>query len=263
MIRIIYYLSTLILTHFLVINYSFAYWQAVIQGTRTDIQVECISHIIIGIAAESNIYDAPPSPPPPDFYCNIRIIQPDFIDPLQRDIRAEGKDYYQWIICINPKGNLGPPVERTTTLSWMPSDFSEGCATIRKGFDGTGTIVVSNMSAVSSLDVTGQDENQYFLIEYWPNKNKQTISIISSHGTIFPSGDIEVCHGSDQHFFFQTDPKYIIKEILVDSESIGALTGYSLSNITSDHTIEIIYELQSGKKYDLRDVIFLLQMLSR
>jgi len=263
MIRMTYYLTILIFTQLWVINISFASWQAVINGFRSDVQENCISEIKIGVDMESDIYDAPPAPPPPDYYCNIVIMPPDFIDPLRRDIRKEGASYYQWILCINPKGNLGPPLEKTTTLSWIPSEFSEGCATIREGYNGKGEMVVSNMSAVSSLDVNGQDRNQYFLIEYWPNKNKQTISVVSSHGAIFPSGDIEVCHGSNQHFFFQKDQNYKVKNIIVDSEPIGPLTGYTLSNITSDHTIEVIFELQSQKKYDLRDVIFLLQMLSR
>ena len=154
------------------IDNTFADWQTLIHGERTDTGNECLNSVIIGVSSEADIYDAPPSPPPPDFYCNVVIMPPDFIDPLNRDIRAEGDDVYRWIIGVNPKGNLGLPVDVTTKISWTASDFSEGSAILKEGYSGVGETIISDMNAISNFEVTGQNSNQYFVIEYRPKKQK-------------------------------------------------------------------------------------------
>jgi len=61
-------------------------------------------------------------------------------------------------------------------------------------------------------------------------------------GTITPSCDVVVNYDSDQTFTITPYTGYHIKEVLVDSSSVGAVPSYTFTNITSNHTIEATFE---------------------
>ncbi|MDD1725097.1 MAG: PKD domain-containing protein [Methanospirillum sp.] len=56
-------------------------------------------------------------------------------------------------------------------------------------------------------------------------------------GSISPSGAVSVPYGSDQTFRITPDTGYIIEDVLVDSKSAGAVSSYTFTDVTSDHTI--------------------------
>ena len=58
-----------------------------------------------------------------------------------------------------------------------------------------------------------------------------------SHGSINPSGDITVNQGSDKLFTITPDIGYQIYDVLVDGSSGGAVSSYTFTNVTEDHTI--------------------------
>ncbi|MEW5802651.1 MAG: Ig-like domain-containing protein [bacterium] len=63
-----------------------------------------------------------------------------------------------------------------------------------------------------------------------------------SNGSISPSGIVTVDHGSDQLFTITPNPDYQVADVLVDGGlSVGAVTTYTFTNITDNHTIEALF----------------------
>jgi len=76
--------------------------------------------------------------------------------------------------------------------------------------------------------------------------NKYTIIASSDNGGyIFPNGEISVEYGSFQVFTFNPNTGYHIKDILVDNQSIGAVSSYTFTNITENHTIEAQFDINT------------------
>jgi FlgD Ig-like domain/PGAP1-like protein/Fibronectin type III domain len=57
------------------------------------------------------------------------------------------------------------------------------------------------------------------------------------HGTITPSGTVAVTPSTSVAFAITADPCYSIADVLVDGFSLGAVSSYSFSNVTADHSI--------------------------
>jgi hypothetical protein len=56
-------------------------------------------------------------------------------------------------------------------------------------------------------------------------------------GSISPSGAVSVADGGSQSFTLTPDPCYDIGPLLVDGLSVGAVTSYTFTDVTADHTI--------------------------
>lgn len=65
-------------------------------------------------------------------------------------------------------------------------------------------------------------------------------------GAISPSGDVSVGHGQSQDYTITPQTNYIIKEVLVDGTSYGAIAVFTFSNVTTTHTIEARFQQISG-----------------
>ena len=52
-------------------------------------------------------------------------------------------------------------------------------------------------------------------------------------------------HGSSQAFTITPDTNYHVADILVDGTSVGAVTTYTFSNVTSDHTISATFAIDT------------------
>jgi len=57
------------------------------------------------------------------------------------------------------------------------------------------------------------------------------------HGTIDPRGPVILANGGSQAFTITPDAGYRIADVLVDGVSVGAVTRYTLSGVTADHTV--------------------------
>ena len=60
-------------------------------------------------------------------------------------------------------------------------------------------------------------------------------------GTIAPSGTVTVEYGKDQTFTITPNTGYHIKDVLVDGSSVGAVSTYTFTNVTANHTIEATF----------------------
>ena len=64
-------------------------------------------------------------------------------------------------------------------------------------------------------------------------------------GTIAPSGDVLVNYGDDQAFAITPDTGYHIADVLVDGASVGALDSYEFPDVTTNHTIEAVFAIDT------------------
>ena len=66
------------------------------------------------------------------------------------------------------------------------------------------------------------------------------------NGSITPSGEVEVDHGSDITFTIAPVPGYYIDNVDVDGESIGTPEEYTFENVTADgHTIHATFDIHT------------------
>ncbi|KPA11347.1 conserved hypothetical protein, secreted [Candidatus Magnetomorum sp. HK-1] len=63
-----------------------------------------------------------------------------------------------------------------------------------------------------------------------------------SGGSISPSGNRSVKHGESIRFSIRANSNYKIENVKVDGRSKGAISTYTFSNVTSNHTIEVIFK---------------------
>ncbi len=65
------------------------------------------------------------------------------------------------------------------------------------------------------------------------------------NGSIFPSWNVVVDHGTDQTFTIVPDENYHVEDIIVDGISVGAQTSYTFSDITQAHTISVVFAIDT------------------
>lgn len=64
----------------------------------------------------------------------------------------------------------------------------------------------------------------------------------SAGGTISPKGEVAVPAGESQGFQITADPSYVISDVLVDSASVGAVSSYTFTDVSADHTINVVFK---------------------
>ena len=70
-------------------------------------------------------------------------------------------------------------------------------------------------------------------------------STAGANGLISPSGSVSVSSGSSQTFAISANSGYHINDVLVDGTSVGAVSSYSFSSVTADHTISASFAADS------------------
>jgi hypothetical protein len=68
------------------------------------------------------------------------------------------------------------------------------------------------------------------------NTNTITASA-DSYGSISPAGAVSVAYGASQGFTITPNANYHVADVLVDGLSVGAVTSYTFTNVTTAHTI--------------------------
>jgi hypothetical protein len=66
-----------------------------------------------------------------------------------------------------------------------------------------------------------------------------------ANGAIAPSGSVIVTNGNDQAFTITPASCYSVADVLVDSLSVGAVSSYTFSNVTADHTISASFAINT------------------
>jgi hypothetical protein len=67
-----------------------------------------------------------------------------------------------------------------------------------------------------------------------------------------PAGAVTVSYGGGAAFTIQPDPEYQIDDVFVNGISVGALSAYSFTNVTSDQTSTPLSCPSSVERYVFR-----------
>jgi hypothetical protein len=68
-------------------------------------------------------------------------------------------------------------------------------------------------------------------------------AIAGANGSITPPGVTTVIYGSNANYSITPSTGYHIVDVLVDGESVGALTSYDFLNVTANHTISATFDV--------------------
>ena len=115
--------------------------------------------------------------------------------------------------------------------------------TITSGSQGTGngTVAysVSSNSSTSSRTVASTIAGKVFTVtQAGSGSTSYTITASAgSNGSISPTGAVSVASGASRAFTITPATGYRVASVLVDGASVGAVTSYTFSNVTANHTI--------------------------
>jgi hypothetical protein len=92
------------------------------------------------------------------------------------------------------------------------------------------SVTFTNVTADHSISATFEIETRTITATAGPD------------GTITPSGAIIVNPGANQSFSILPDPGFSILDVVVDGSSVGAVSNYTFTNVTADHTIHTTFK---------------------
>jgi hypothetical protein len=132
-----------------------------------------------------------------------------------------------------------------TTQSTCPRTASSGASwvTITSGGSGTGSgtvqySVAANTSASSRTASSTIAGNIFNVTQAGTSGSTFTITASAgTGGTISPTGAVSVSYGASRAFTITPNTGYRVASVLVDGASVGAVTTYTFSNVTANHTI--------------------------
>ncbi|HMG74860.1 MAG TPA: LamG-like jellyroll fold domain-containing protein [Pyrinomonadaceae bacterium] len=101
-----------------------------------------------------------------------------------------------------------------------------------------------SVGAVSSHTFTNVTANHTIEASFAINTYAITASA-GANGSISPSGTVTVNEGDSQSFNITPDSGYHIADVLVDTVSVGAVSSYSFTNVTANHTISASFTVNS------------------
>ena len=64
-------------------------------------------------------------------------------------------------------------------------------------------------------------------------------------GSISPSGEAEVAYGDNLTYLITPDNGYEVSDVLVDGVSVGSVEAYTFQSVSTDHSIEVFFKLES------------------
>ena len=135
-----------------------------------------------------------------------------------------------------------------------------GSVIVTEGTDQTFTITPNNgyhiedvlvdgasVGAVRSYTFTDVQANHTITATFerdsLPPIHYYTITATAGEGgAIAPDGTVRVAQGADRTFTISAAEGYVIADVLVDGESIGAVDSYTFENVRQNHTIEARFQ---------------------
>jgi hypothetical protein len=100
----------------------------------------------------------------------------------------------------------------------------------------------SSVGAVTSYTFTNVTANHTISATFAINIYTITSSA-GPNGSISPTPSATVNHAGSQAFTITPDASYHVADVLVDGSSVGAVTSYTFTNVTANHTIAASFEL--------------------
>ncbi|HOI16238.1 MAG TPA: hypothetical protein PK036_07820, partial [Geobacteraceae bacterium] len=164
---------------------------------------------------------------------------------------------------VNPYNFVNVTADHTITASFLPtytittSPGANGSITpagpydVLQGASQTFTITANSGYAIQQVYVDGDPQGPINSYTFTGVTNAHTISATfaplytitataGTNGTITP-GTVTIVEGDSQVFFFSPNSGFTVDTVTVDGVSMGAMSSYKFSNITSNHTISVTF----------------------
>jgi hypothetical protein len=104
-----------------------------------------------------------------------------------------------------------------------------------------------SVGAVASYTFNNVTANHTISASFTINTVTHTITASAgANGSISPSGAVTVNHGSNQSFTITPNTNYHVADVLVDGSSVGAVTSYTFTNVTSNRTINASFTINAS-----------------
>ena len=135
---------------------------------------------------------------------------------------------------VNQVVNYGDPVSVTITpdSGYCFASLIDNCTDVTSLVSGN-TYIIPSVKENHTIMAT-------FVI------NTYTVTITAGYGgSITPYGAVIVCYDGTQAFVITPNQGYHIREVLIDGISIGAVSSYTFTNVTTNHTIEVFFEINT------------------
>jgi hypothetical protein len=133
---------------------------------------------------------------------------------------------------INPSGNVTVSFGANQTFNITPST----------GYQITGLIVDGSSVPISSFYTFTGVQSDHSIFVSFAIRNFTISASAGANGVISPSGSLSVSYGGSQTFAISPVSGYNVADVLVDGASVGAVTSYTFTNITAEHTITATFE---------------------
>jgi len=143
-------------------------WQTIIQIERSVEKYDTRQEALVFIGTASQAYANKTDDLPEKYSCDIVINNQVFEKLFKKNIQKNDRNEYQWVISVNPRGNIDNEFMPTTAkLSWNPLTFSSEGQYMLKSF--TGETLISNMRETTEYEVSG---NSYMIFNIIWKKHK-------------------------------------------------------------------------------------------
>ncbi|MEN6438167.1 MAG: REJ domain-containing protein, partial [Syntrophobacter sp.] len=129
---------------------------------------------------------------------------------------------------ISPSGSVSVTSGTSKTFA-ITADTNYKVSDVK--VDGT------SVGAVSSYTFATVTANHTITASFEPTAFTITASVSGSGGTISPSGSVSVTSGSSKTFTITPAANFKIYDVMVNGTSVGAVSSYTISNITANQTI--------------------------
>ena len=176
------------------------------------------------------------------------------LTPLEVLVQCNNHQGQRYTITFNGNGGT-PSVTSITTIDQKLPELPTATHSGRYSFDGWYT-AASGGTKITTATVFYENTTVYAHWTYIGGGGSSgggggytyhTIRAISGlNGSISPSGWTSVRHGWDQTFTITPDKGYAVAKVLVDGKSVGSVKSYTFKNVTTDHTIEVVFMKANG-----------------
>ncbi len=168
------------------------------------------------------------------------------------NIVLEGEDntqYYEVTFNVAPEGaninvvDLDGDICDTIGGIYALPDGKYSYTVSKAGYyTATGTFTVSGAGRSINVNLFEIDYYWYILLQQLHDQKFEVTAAVAGGGKITPEGISEVKYDNDITYTITPDDGYAIADVVVDGESVGAVSEYTFENVNEAHTITALFE---------------------
>ncbi len=132
---------------------------------------------------------------------------------------------------------------QTLSLNLIDDITSNKAIRISGGFDCYyyNHIADSTLEGYLSVDGGSLEIGNFKIVANTPGNLFTIVSSAGFGGYISPAGTLSLPVGSSQTYIMTPDPGFFILDVLVDGQSVGPVATYPFTNLTENHTVEVVF----------------------